>query len=410
MTDVIDTVQLNEIDDPILEFFDITLPGHPKSATDTTGTFHLFPGLEQGGNATVTFDGNEYYAIPIQLTGQEVASSGTIARPTLAIANIPALTKTAASDKEIVGVQAIRNDNDLTLPFETNDDLIGTKIVYRRAFESALDTTNPPEFPSQTYFIDRVASENNIIATFELASPMDVEGVTIPARRVVGKYCSWQYQGKALGFGGGCSWGYTAADQGGYIDKDNNRITGIIGNWSNISGGNYSVTAAGVGDKVFTEESGTNQRQIWEAILPHAHGAKDPRIFRRYWKRIDVCGKVLDSCKIRFQKYIKNFTAVASASGDTTKTTITFADAHRFEVGDEVIIYVSQGGTLRTALSGTKTISAATNTTNDYTITIDADISSAASLNSSDKWVEDADFNKQMHLPFGGFPGSKQFR
>ena len=406
MTDVIDTVQLNEIADPILEFFDITLPGHPKSAGDTTGTFHLFPGLEQGGNATVTFDGNEYHAIPIQLTGQEVASSGTIARPSLAIANIPALTKTADSNKEMVGVQGIRKDSDLTLPFETNDDLIGTKIVYRRAFESALDTSSPPEFPSQTYFIDRVASENNIIATFELASPMDVEGVTIPARRIVGKYCSWQYQGKALGFGGGCSWGYTAADQGGYIDIDNNRITGILGNWDSISGGTYSAN-----DKVFTEESGTNQRQIWEAIIASPNkgttGAKDPRIFRRYWKRIDVCGKVLNSCKVRFQKDVKNFTAVAPVSGDNTKTTITFADAHPFAVGDEVVIYVTQNDTLRTALSGTKTISAATTNT----ITIDStDISSAASLNSSDKWVEDADFNKQMHLPFGGFPGSKQFR
>lgn len=401
MTDVIDTVQLNEIADPILELFDITLPGHPKSANDTTGTFHLFPGLEQGGNATVTFDGNDYFSIPIQITGQEVASSGAIARPTLAIANIPALTKTADSS-EIVGVQAIRNNSGLTLPFETNDDLIGTKIVYRRAFESALDTTNPPEFPSQTYFIDRVASENNIVATFELASPMDIEGITIPARRIIGKYCSWQYQGKALGFGGGCSWNFTAADQGGYIDKDNNRITGILGNWASTSGGTYSVN-----DKVFTEETGTNQRQIWQTIIPHAHGAKDPRIFGRYWKRIDVCGKVLDSCKIRFQKYIKNFTAVASASGDTTKTTITFANAHQFQVGDEVIIYVTQNDNLRTALSGTKTISAITTNT----ITIDStDISAANSLSSADKWVEDADFNKQRHLPFGGFPGSKQFR
>ena len=405
MTDVIDTVQLNEIDDPILEFFDITLPGHPRSVNDTTGTFHLFPGLEQGGSATVTFDGNDYHAIPIQLTGQEVASSGTIARPSLAIANIPALTKTAASDKEMVGVQAIKNDSDLTLPFETNDDLIGTKVVYRRAFQSALDTANPPEFPSQTYFVDRVASENNIIATFELASPMDVEGVTIPARRIVGKYCSWQYQGKALGFGGGCSWGYTAADQGGYIDINNNRITGILGNWDNLTSGTYSEN-----DKVFTEESGTEQRQIWQAIIASPKkgtaGAKDPRIFRRYWKRIDVCGKVLDSCKARFQKDVKNFTAIASVNEDNTKTTITFENAHPFAEGDEVVIYVSQGGTLRTALSGTKTIDSATSTT----ITIDADISSAAALNSSDKWVEDADFNKQMHLPFGGFPGSKQFR
>ena len=45
------------------------------------------------------------------------------------------------------------------------------------------------------WFIDRIAEKTPTHITFELASPFDLAGVSVPARAVVGKYCSWEYQG-----------------------------------------------------------------------------------------------------------------------------------------------------------------------------------------------------------------------
>ena len=364
MTDTVDKVQQpqitttltdthtnsHEVLDSFVELFDITLPGYDPGTG--AGNYFLFSGLDDEGTTQIEFRGNNYSAIPIQITGIEVASSGAIARPTLTIANIPVLSKTI-DDKEIT-LHKIReshhllagNSGNLNVEFETNDDLIGTKVVYRQAFLSDCNTgsATPNEFPPQVYYIDRIASESNIFVIFELASPMDVERAKIPARNVIGQYCPWQYQGRELGFGGGCTWRYTDSEQHSFFRSDNTRITGTINEWSsgtgytkgnivkttettgpNVSAGNFIIgqlykivsgtgftsigsnnnnantifraTAAGSGTGVAQEIS--NQVQIWEALFDNTD--KDPRHHRKYWKRIDLCGKSLTSCKIRFQ-------------------------------------------------------------------------------------------------------------
>ena len=73
--------------DPLLEFFDVTLPGFADDST--SGVFHLFAGLEDTTPVdAIEFGGNEYLAIPIQLSGIEAKASGALSRPTLTVANI----------------------------------------------------------------------------------------------------------------------------------------------------------------------------------------------------------------------------------------------------------------------------------------------------------------------------------
>lgn len=301
MTNLVDTVQKQEIVDgdgnldSLVELFDITLPGY--DAADSAGTFYLFNGtdLEQAGNK-IEFAQNDYEAIPIQITGIEIASSGAIARPTLTVANIPVLTKTRDSSETVL--QNIRNDSNLNLPFERNDDLIGTRVVYRQAFLSDCNTdaATPDELPPQTYYIDRIASENNLFVVFELASPMDLERVRIPAREVIGQYCPWQYQGRDLGFGGGCTWRYKESEQHSFFRKDDSEITGTINAWSATYNNPNGYSA---GDIVKTTNAITSRVQIWEALFDNY--GKNPETNRQYWKRIDLCGKTMNSCKIRFQ-------------------------------------------------------------------------------------------------------------
>ena len=314
MTDLIDVVQ-QSIDDDLVELFDITLPGYTSS--DTNGNYYLFAGFD-GETTKITFNSKTYTAIPAEISGIEISSSGAHSRPTLTVANIPVLAG-AAQAKTVAGAEdsntpgdiatldeirrdAVKsqdlsgNSDDIVIPFERNDELIGTKVVYHKTLKSKLLTGE--EFPSQTFYIDRIASENNLFVVFELASPMDVEGAKIPARTVIGRYCPWQYQGVALGYGGGCTWGIDS-NQHSFFREDDTKInvtvevgTNYEGDWdeddSTYVAGNYVKTT-------------TNGRvEIWEAITSVPAG-KDPRYNRQYWKRIDVCGKILNSCKIRFQ-------------------------------------------------------------------------------------------------------------
>ena len=165
----------------LIELFELDL------GTGTTLYFH--PGTDENYDNLV-FDGNTYVALPMALEGVDILSDGANNRPTLTIANVTTLLK------------ANLNDNNFRM-----GDLVGTRFKRRRTLEKYLGTPAETfEFPAAAYIIDRIASENNIQVDFELASPFDVEGVQLPSRIIVGKYCSWIYQGKDIKNCGGCSW------------------------------------------------------------------------------------------------------------------------------------------------------------------------------------------------------------
>ena len=74
------------------------------------------------------------------------------------------------------------------------------------------------------YILDRVAAENHLIVQFELCSPFDVQGLKIPNRYVIGKYCPWEYRGAATqgnnSIKSGCSYNGTN-----YFDIDGNSVS-----------------------------------------------------------------------------------------------------------------------------------------------------------------------------------------
>lgn len=307
MTDLIDTVQLQEIDDAYVELFDVTLPSGAK--------VYIFNGLDNGTDniyfPSKTLDTDdesatynkyplkEYFAIPVGIEGVEINGAGASPRPSLRIANIPTL------------IRSISNDEDGTADEETlysilaseglykNESFLNTRIDYRRTLLSNTSkstdshpTAPPVEFPSQTYIIDKVASEDSIMVEFELASPIDVEGVKIPGRVVIGRYCVWRYQGGTLNNDGGCNWALNGS--GRFFNEKDELITRnitSIATWSNS--GPYAQDA-----KVKT--TGGGHTQIWEAVRS-VPANKDPINHPAYWKRLDVCSKTLTGCKKRFQ-------------------------------------------------------------------------------------------------------------
>jgi phage-related protein len=55
----------------------------------------------------------------------------------------------------------------------------------------------------EIYYVAQKTQENHAIVEFELGSPIDLEGVTIPRRQIVANLCLWQYRGDGCGYAGG---------------------------------------------------------------------------------------------------------------------------------------------------------------------------------------------------------------
>lgn len=290
MTELIDTVQLQEIGDSLVELFEITLPNNVVA--------YLTAGLDQGSES-LYFDNpkNEYIAIPIAISGLEVASSGAANRPTLEMANIPVLSKQMGVDEDTI-LDILQNAE-----VSTNEDLLGSTVIIRRTLlkytQSASEAaTAAIEFPSQKFILDRVAQENSMTVQFDLASPMDIEGAKLPSRIVIGKYCPWKYQGVFLNYEGGCNW---PLDSGGrFFDVNDDVITKDISTINTYSSGTSYSLNANDNPPVRVKTTSGGHTQIWR-LLRDAPTGKTPATNPFYWYREDVCGKLINSCKVRFQ-------------------------------------------------------------------------------------------------------------
>lgn len=367
MTDIIDSVQLDDVGSGIVDLFEITL--------DDGSTLNFYAGLENGTDTVgfPTIDGtdiNEYIAIPIDLSGIESASDGAQGRPTLTVANIiRASTGRPSAEDTTLQQEVFRGDS------LSNEYFIGKKLKRRRtlidnlvAVDAVPPGSPPDEFPRASYIIDRISLENNVMVSFELASPLDVEGVRIPSRVVVGKYCSWKYAGLyQTPSKGGCSMHPSSfVDVANETAQDFNQhfaffdafdrpcmwanhtdITGALawgagsyakdvivthnGNWYRSNGDSNTTTPVLGGtdwqELVIYGDYDANQtynyslpphflvvfyrNRLWHPKKPVPKGESPPQMgdaTSPYWKRIDVCGKTVNSCKLRFQYLPMNIT------------------------------------------------------------------------------------------------------
>lgn len=169
---------------------------------------------------------NVYYPIPSRITGIEHRTEGQLPRPTLTIANV---LKTGGN----TSFQGLISN----LNYE---DLLGQKVVRRRTtakyLYGAVGDSNPPvELPSDVYYLDRIENENSQSITFTLVSPVDLDGVKLPRRQIIGNACAWKYKGAAVNKNewekeGGCTWHETGVISRGaslshhYINQDDEYI------------------------------------------------------------------------------------------------------------------------------------------------------------------------------------------
>ena len=161
----------------IIELFTIEL----NTALHGSNTLYRFHnGANMNANGEVVWAGNSYLRFPIECSGFEFGSRGTLPRPTIVVSNI---FGTITSIMQNINTTTVGND------------LNGAKFTRIRTLARFLDAvnftgnTNPygtpdpsAEFPQEIYFLDRKVTENRNLVSWEAQSALDLVNVKLPGR------------------------------------------------------------------------------------------------------------------------------------------------------------------------------------------------------------------------------------
>jgi lambda family phage minor tail protein L len=151
----------------------------PKGGT----VLYFHAGVDPSGSNTIGFKGHTYSAFPIKAENFEWTTKGTLPRPKLTVSNIGSVTSS------------------LCRQF---GDLVGCVLTMRMTFycytSGGSEPDNTKEFPPQIYVVDRKVAETNSICSFDLATPMDSEGVLLPRRQILATACPFTYRGVECGY------------------------------------------------------------------------------------------------------------------------------------------------------------------------------------------------------------------
>lgn len=164
--------QLSEVVD--LFTLDITILLPPGS---TDQAIYRFCNWTQVGGADVVYQGDTYTALPLQASGFELNTSGQLERPNITFANVG------------LGITALTN---------TYDDLVGASVSRIRTLTTYLDgqpAADPDAFwGPDSWVVEQKSSETKLAVTFQLAVPFDLEGRSLPGRRLLREQCQWIYR------------------------------------------------------------------------------------------------------------------------------------------------------------------------------------------------------------------------
>jgi lambda family phage minor tail protein L len=184
----------------IIELFQLRLDA---TLHGTSTTYYFHNGVNAAVTGNITWNSQTYVRLPIEASGFDYSSTGSLPRPKLAVSNIG-----SSITALLLQVNLITAGNDLG----------GAKVVRIRTLKKYLDgeTGADPhaKFPDEIWYVDRKSNENRAVVEFELASKFDLVGVMLPRRQIIANVCQWVYRG------GEC--GYNGTD---YYDINDNKVT-----------------------------------------------------------------------------------------------------------------------------------------------------------------------------------------
>lgn len=150
-------------------------------------------------NQPIVWQGKTYQPLPINTSGFDVSSQGTLPTPKIVLANIDGLFSSLSMEL---------------------DNLIGCKLIRKRTFGRFLDAVNFSEgnpeanpnehFPDQVWIFNRKTKGDRMSIEWELSSAFDQMGVQLPFGQITKNYCRWTYRSEDCGWTGGF---FTKEDQ-----------------------------------------------------------------------------------------------------------------------------------------------------------------------------------------------------
>jgi lambda family phage minor tail protein L len=171
----------------VIDFYRI----YPNTVTKPKSYLNVHNGSVFGGG--VYWQGELYSPIPMEVEGFSINSSGKPNRPIIRISN-----------KDLL----------LTNLLSNNEDFKNAKVERRRTFLKFLDDDNfdlgnpwgesdpKAEISVDIYFVSQKRQENKAFVELELTSPLDIESRNLTNRKILAKYCPWNYRGAGCDYRG----------------------------------------------------------------------------------------------------------------------------------------------------------------------------------------------------------------
>lgn len=138
----------------------------------------------------IVFAGIVYSAVPIEVDGFEVTTKGTLPRPSMKVANANGaisalLVQYNPLQAEVRRIRTCKKFLDsVNFPGGTNPTADPT-AMFNGGYES--------------WYIDRIATENPAMVEFELTGKLDLTNLRLPGRQVI-EHCPWIYKGRECGY------------------------------------------------------------------------------------------------------------------------------------------------------------------------------------------------------------------
>ena len=169
----------------LIEVFELDM-----SVTTSGGKLYFHAGTNELSEPII-WQGVTYNPWPIAASGFDKNGQGKLPRPKLQVSNL---------------------DGIISAEVQSNEDLIGCKLIRRVTLARFLDAANFTEgnptadanqhFADEMWYIDQKTFEDREIVEFELASAFDLMGVMLPNRQIVKNSCQWRYRSAECGYTG----------------------------------------------------------------------------------------------------------------------------------------------------------------------------------------------------------------
>ena len=194
----------------IIDLFEVQLT---KAVNGVEDTLRYHAG-KNGLTEDLKFDNKTYSAVPVEIDGFDFSAKGTLPRPTMRIANVNNAISSIIALYEPLAAKVRRIRTFAKFIDTTNfsegssfaadqdiEDVLVTEGSDSFIMETFNDTSDPDAKIVETWYIDRIASENQQFVEFELAPKLDLTNVALP-RRTVEEFCPWKYRKAECGYRG----------------------------------------------------------------------------------------------------------------------------------------------------------------------------------------------------------------